>query len=172
MKGTTKFQIYLAITMMILTAAPAISAAAQKQVPFKGSFSGNDTDTGFTPTTVTVLTNGTGIGTHLGQFTFTLEATVDITNGTDTGVAHFIVPNGDTIDATVSGAGVPVVTPDGLVFDITEIFTIIGGTGRFEGAQGSFIGERVANPVTFVTSGSFHGTITTPGTADAEGDAD
>jgi hypothetical protein len=172
MKSITKFRIYLAITVMILTAGLAIPAAAQKRVPFEGSIQGNDTDTGFTPTTVSVLTNGTGIGTHLGQFTFILEATVNLTNGTNTGIAHFIAANGDTIDATFAGAGQPTVTPDGLVIKITEIYTITGGTGRFAGAQGSFIVERVASPVTFLTSGSFHGTITSPGTADAEGDVD
>lgn len=161
----------IGVTAMILTAALAVPAVAQQQVPFKGSIQGTDTDTGFTPTTVSVLTNGTGIGTHLGQFTFTLENTVNTTNGTSVGVAHFIAANGDTIDATGIGAGEPVVTPDGIVIKIREIYTITGGTGRFEGSQGSFIVERVASPVTFLTSGAFDGTITSPGTADTEGDA-
>ena len=161
MKTITTSNIYLPMAAMILTAALAVPAAAQKQVPFKGALQGNDTDTG--PTTV--ATRGTGIGTHLGQFTFTLEITVNIAVLTDTGSAHFIAANGDTIDATFVGSAEPTVTPDGVVFSITEIYTITGGTGRFAGAQGSFIVERLADPNKFVTSGSFHGTISPPGAA-------
>jgi len=172
MKVMTSFKTYLAIAALALTAALAVPAAAQKQVPFKGSMHGTDTDTGFTSTTVTVLTTGGGNCTHLGNFTFTLENTVDTTNGTDTGVARFVAANGDTIDATFAGSGVPTVTPDGVVINITEIYTITGGTGRFEGAEGIFFMERVASPVTFLTSGSFQGTITSPGTNHTEADED
>ena len=138
-------------------------SAAQNQVPFKGSMQGNDFDIGFTTTTVTVLTEGTGIGTHMGQFSFTQTVTVDLTVGHSIGSAHWVAANGDTIDATIVGSGEPMVTPDGIVFSITEIYTITGGSGRFAGAQGSFTMERVASPVTFLTSGSFNGTITAPG---------
>ncbi len=162
MRGSS---IYLPVMAIVLGAALGVPAAAQQQVPFKGSIQGYDTDTGFTSTTVSVATNGTGIGTLLGQFTFNLENTVDITNGTDTGSAHFIAANGDTLDAVFVGVGVPVTTADGVVFDITETYTVTGGTGRFAETQGSFTMERVASPVTFLTSGRFLGTLTAPGLA-------
>lgn len=171
MKRITRSTIYLAITAMILTAALAVSAAA-KQVPFKGELQGNDTDTCFSFPIVCVATVGTGTGTHLGNFSFTLENRVNVVLGTSTGVAHFIAANGDTFDATVVGSGVATSTPDGVVINITEIYTITGGTGRFEGAQGTFTVERVASPVTFLTSGSFNGTITSPGADHAESDED
>ncbi len=38
--------------------------------------------------------------------------------------------------------------------------TITGGTGRFEGATGSFTGVRLLNEATGVSSRSFTGTIT------------
>jgi len=47
----------------LILAALAIPAAAQTQVPFKGTFQGNDT---VTPPT-TIATTGTGMGTHLGS---------------------------------------------------------------------------------------------------------
>jgi hypothetical protein len=127
---------------------------------------------GLLPPPYRSLPSAGGNCTHLGQFTFTLENTVDITNGTDSGVAHFIAANGDTIDATFVGSGEPTVTPDGVVINITEIFTIVGGTGRFAGAEGVFVMERVASPVTFLTSGSFQGSITSPGRDHAEADED
>jgi hypothetical protein len=68
-----------------------------------------------------------------------------------------IAANGDSISATVAGSLDPTTTPD--VFSVTEIDTITGGTGRFAGAKGSFTVERLVNPVTGFTSGSFNGGI-------------
>jgi hypothetical protein len=164
-KANMKTTIYRRTAAIELTAVLAVPAAAQNQVPFKGTMQGHDTDIGFTDTTVTVLTVGTGNGTHLGQFLFTQTTTVDLTQGSDTGSAHWVAANKDTIDTTIVGFGVPRVTPDRIVIDITEINTITGGTGRFAGAQGTFTIQRVASPVTFLTSGSFQGTITSPGAA-------
>jgi hypothetical protein len=149
-------------TSHVLTAALAIPAAAQTQVPFKGTFQGNDT---VTPPT-TIATTGTGMGTLLGQFSFTQEVTVNVANFTDTGSAHWIAANGDSIYTTVVGSAVP----GSVVFKITEIHTITGGTGRFTGAQGSFTVDRTHNVEpsadgTHFTSGSFDGTITSPGAA-------
>jgi len=164
MKNTMRFNICLPMAAIILTAALAIPAAAAKdRVPFKGTMQGPDTDTCFSPPFVCVTTNGKGIGTHIGQFTFTLLNTVNFVNGTDAGSATLIAANGDTITTTHVGSGEPTADPD--VISITEIYTITGGTGRFAGAQGSVILERLANVVTFFTSGSFHGTITSPGAA-------
>jgi hypothetical protein len=124
---------YLPMAALIL-AALAVPAAAQQQVPFKGTFQGNDN---VTPPT-TIATTGKGMGTHLGQFSFTQEVTVNVANFTDTGSAHWIAANGDSIYTTVVGSAVP----GPVVFKITEIHTITGGTGRFTGAQGSFTVDR------------------------------
>jgi hypothetical protein len=142
---------------------PEAGAATKKQVPFAGAIQGNDTDsTGPLPGTIVVTTSGTGIGTHLGQFSFTLENTLTFATLTVTGLAHFIANEG-SIDATIVGSGEPTATPG--VFSITEIYTITGGTGRFAGAQGIVTVERFASAVTFSTVGVFHGTITSPGAA-------
>ena len=150
------------IAMMILTAALAIPAAAGNQVPFKGTMQGDDTDIGFTNTTVTVLTVGKGIGAHLGQFSFTQTVTVEFATGHDTGTAQWFAANGDSISTTIAGSG-EVIAPN--LFRIEEFHTITGGTGRFAGAQGSFTMNRLASAVTFLTSGSYEGTITSPGAA-------
>ena len=168
MKTITRSNIYLPMAAMILTVL-AIPAAAGDLVPFKGALQGKDKDGAFNFPILQVATSGTGTATHLGEFSFTQEAAVNVTAGTDTGSAHWIAANGDSIDTTFNGSGGPTDAPPacpGLgesFLRITEIHTITGGTGRFAGAQGSFIVERQASPVTFKTCGSFHGTITSPG---------
>ena len=166
MKTIMRSNVYLSIAAMILMAALVVPAAAQQQVPFKGTIQGQDTDKGFTsPGMFLVETNGTGTGILFGRFTFTLETTINDANLTDTGIAHFKTANGDTIDATYTSVMPAELTPtlDGVVFSIKEVYTITGGTGRFAGAQGSLLMERVADPQRFITFGSFHGTITPPG---------
>jgi hypothetical protein len=169
MKSITRSNIYLALTAMILTAALALPAAAQKQVPFKGTIQAQETDT-VSPPILSVLGNGTGIGTLVGQFSLSYELTVTLATGTSTGSAQLTAANGDIIDATVVGLGVETGTPG--VDSITETYTVTGGTGRFEGAQGSFVVERLLDLATGLTSGSFHGTITSPGTDHGEADED
>jgi hypothetical protein len=161
----TKSRFYLPIAALILTATLAVPAAAQNQVPFKGSLQGQETDTpqrGPPPTTLNANGNTTGIATLVGQFTFTYDLTVTLANRTATGFGHLIAANGDSLDTTITGSS-DLTTP-GLA-RITEIDTITGGTGRFAGAQGSFTVERLVNQATGFTSGSLHGTITSPGAA-------
>src|SRR5437667_5403859 len=162
MKNITRSNIYLPMAAMILTAALAVPAAAQRQVPFMGAMQGHDTDIGLTNNLGTVLTMGTGIGTLVGQFSFTQTWTVDVTTGILTGSAQWIAANGDSISTTITGSG-KMIEPG--LFRIEEVHTITGGTGRFAGAQGSFTMKKLASGVTFLTSGSYDGTITPPGAA-------
>jgi hypothetical protein len=62
MKAAKRSSMYLPMAALIL-AALAISAAAQQQVPFKGTFQGNDN----TATHGTIITTGTGIGALVGH---------------------------------------------------------------------------------------------------------
>ena len=165
-KSVMKASLSLVVAAMLLTAALVVPAAAQKQVPFKGSLQGQETDTpqgGPPPTTLSVDGSATGIATQVGQFSFTYQLTVNLANGTATGSAHLVAANGDSIDTTITGSSDLTATPG--FASITEINTITDGTGRFAGAQGSFIVERLVNLATGFTSGSFHGTITSPSAA-------
>jgi len=153
-----KFRIALVLLAMTVTAA-----AAQKQVPFKGSMQGQEIDTpegGPPPTTLSADGSATGMATLVGQFSFSYQLTVNLANGTATGSGHLIAANGDSVDTTIAGSSETTTTG---VVSITEIDTITGGTGRFSGAQGSFTVERLVNLETGFTSGSFHGAITSPG---------
>src|SRR5579864_5633811 len=84
---------YLPMVALIL-AALAIPAAAQQQVPFKGTFQGKDT---VGPSTIT--TSGGGTATHLGEFSFTHKTTLN-SQTTGAGSAQWVAANGDSIDST------------------------------------------------------------------------
>lgn len=65
-QSVMKAGISLAVAAMLLTAALAVPAAAQKLVPCKGSLQGHEIDTpegGRPPTTVTADGSATGIAT-------------------------------------------------------------------------------------------------------------
>jgi hypothetical protein len=164
MKTIKRANFYLPMAAMILTAL-AIPAAAQ-QISFKGTFLGSDTVSSEGPCPTTLCTKGMGTGTLLGQFSFTQEVTINFANFTETGSARWTAANGDIIYTTVIGSAIP----GDVVFTVTEIHTITGGTGRFSGAQGSFTVHRThvvafSDDGTHVTSGWFEGTITSPGAA-------
>ena len=106
---------------------PAYVNGKTVNVPFKGTLQGHESDSQFSkgpPPTIVVTTSGTGIGTHLGEFSFAQEVTVNLAAVTDTGSAHWVAANGDSIDVTIVGSGEPMATPDGIVFSITEILLV------------------------------------------------
>jgi len=164
MNTMMRSRIYLSIAALILTAVLVVPATAQNQVPFKGSFQGQETDTpqGSPPTTLNIVGSTTGIASHVGQCSFTYQLTGILANLTATGSGHLIAANGDSIFTTITGSAHNTIPG---ILSITEIDIITGGTGRFAGAQGSFTVERLLNQATGLTSGSFHGTITSPGAA-------
>jgi hypothetical protein len=156
MKSIIKSTLGLQMTAMFLTAALAGPAAAEKEVPFKGSVEAVESyDIQFP--TMFVDTTGTGVATHLGLFTVTWEFTVNLLNGAGIGSAHFIAANGDSVFTESLGQGDP--TPeDPDITRVVETHTITGGTGRFAGATGDFTLERLVN-MAGITAGSFSGTI-------------
>lgn len=174
MKTLTRTQNYLPMAGMILTAALALPAAAQTQVqvPFQGTFQGNDA---VAPPTLTQSI--TGIGTLVGQFSSITVLTTGPSGGAGTG--HWIAANGDSIDTTVVGSGehvpmskCPVVgaQPGDTYAKVTQTHTITGGTGRFAGVQGSFTLTLYHDVVprsdgTHGTCGWYSGTMTPPGAA-------
>ena len=94
MKTITRTKIYLPMAAMIVTAALALPAAAQTEVPFQGNFQGTDT-----PTPPTILQSITGNGTLVGLFSSTA-----VSGGPGLLTAHWIAANGDSIDTTYVGS--------------------------------------------------------------------
>ena len=131
-----------------------------QEVPFKGRLEGTATITPGTPPFLSVSIEGTGNSTHLGRFTVEIPHVVNTTNRTSTGTYEFTAANGDTLTASFTGQAT--LTAPG-VLSIVETATLTGGTGRFADATGSFTVERSFNQVTGLTTGSFEGTISSPG---------
>ncbi len=148
-----------------ITGIPAevVALRAAKEVLFKGRLEGGGTIVFEPPPSPFFLVElrATGNATHLGRFTVEGPHRVDSTTGLATGFFTFIAANGDTLTAPFTGVGIPTETPN--IFSIVETATITGGTGRFAGATGSFRVERLVHFVTGVTTGSFEGTISSPG---------
>jgi len=139
----------------------ASPVAAGNQVPFQGSLDGVVTRTPIDPVFDSVLVDATGSATQLGQFTLAVPHVVNHTNGTAIGTYEFTAANGDTVVAVFTGQATPTSTP-GLLY-IVETATIVGGTGRFAGATGGFVCERLFDRITGTTTGSFEGSISSPG---------
>jgi len=150
----------LAVLAVLMLARPA---AAGEQVPLRGNLQGNVTITPLTPPNVSVLVEGTGNATQLGQFTVSIPHLVNRSNGTAVGSYEFTAANGDTLTADFTGHATPTDMPG--VLYIEEVATITGGTGRFAGATGSFIVERWFDTVAGTTVGSIEGTISSPGSS-------
>ena len=149
----------LGVLTLLVFAAPV---AARDQVPFKGQL---ELDRGIvtplTPPIVSVEIEGTGIATQLGQFTVSVPHLVNRSTGMLVGSYEFTAANGDTLTADFVGRSAPSGVPG--VLHVVETATITGGTGRFEGATGSFTTERLVDTTTGTVIGSFEGTISSPG---------
>jgi len=141
-------------------------AVAGDQVPFGGSLNGTATVSprfGDPDFDVHVEVDGGGNATHLGQFTASIPHNVDRRVPPPSFAAGeyvFTAANGDLLCAVFEGFSFPI---GGGVLYIEEEATIIGGTGRFAGASGSFTCQRWFDTIAGTTNGSFDGTISSPG---------
>jgi hypothetical protein len=155
MKTITKTFMYLQLTALCFSTAFADPNVKQKD--FEGSILSFETQT-FEGTTMFVDGSGTGQATHLGQFTYTYTFVVDLLTGIGVGSAEFTAANGDALSTTVIGLGLPTGEPG--VFHVVEQETIVGGTGRFADATGSFVLDRIIG-VSGVSIGTVAGSIVT-----------
>ena len=154
------------LTLAVAVMGLAGPVAAGEQVPFRGRLEGDVTVTPLEPPYVQVDVDATGNATHLGRFALAIPHIVNRANMTATGSYQFVAANGDRLTADFTGQASLTETPG--VLAIVETATITGGTGRFAGATGGFICERLFDTVIGTTNGSFNGTIS----VDDDGDGD
>ena len=135
-------------SIVAVAATPAQSRSAT-ELPFRGSFTAADKAVVAPPN---LLAQGTGEGntTHLGRFTMTFSAVAVLASSTATGTFDFTASNGDHLLATFAGTAVDI---EPGVVRFTEVLTIVGGTGRFAGATGTFTLRRIGI-IDFATSTS------------------
>ena len=134
--------------------------AAGDQVPFKGRLDGVATVSPLTPPFVAIDVEGSGHATQLGHFEVSIPHVANRSNGSAAGTYEFTAADGDTLTADFTSQATPTDVPGVIAVAVTA--TITGGTGRFFGATGSFVGERVADTVHGTVTESFGGTISTP----------
>jgi hypothetical protein len=151
--------IALLLLIILVSTTLAAPAAAEKRFTLKGSFDATETHQ-VAPPIAYVEATGVGNATHLGLFTYHLQAELFLPTLTATTSATLTAANGDMIFGNGSGQGTLTGMPG--IVSIVETYTITGGTGRFEGATGNFTVERLINRATFVSSGTMSGTIVLP----------
>lgn len=148
------------VTLLALVVVLAAPVAASDEVPFKGRLEGTVTVTPLDPPLASVLIEGTGTAPQLGRFTLEIPHLVNQAIRVGEGSYLFTAANGDTLTADFTGQAT-VLAPG--VIATLETAVITGGTGRFEGATGSFIAERTFFLATGQTIGTFEGTVSPPG---------
>src|SRR5262245_41700625 len=91
------FSILVAVLATLTLSAPAL--AAGHPVPFKGRSSGTVTAVGFDPVAGIAYAHveGQGQATHLGRFTETEDAAVDVATGNARGTWTLTAANGDRL---------------------------------------------------------------------------
>jgi len=146
----------LGVLTLLVFAAPV---TARDQVPFKGRLDGVSAVAPRTPPFVSVNIEGSGQATHLGNFEVSIPHVANRSNGAAAGSFVFTAANGDTLTADFIGQATPTDVPG--VRSIVATATITGGTGRFAGATGSFVGEGLTDMVHGTFTESFDGTIST-----------
>jgi hypothetical protein len=150
------------LAVVILTGLGLVRPlAAADQIPFRGRIAGVATTIVVNPPIVFALTEGTGKTTHLGGIAWEHPHFIDLSTSAVTGSFRFVAANGDEVFADFEGQASAAPTPG--IRLIVGTATITGGTGRFARATGSFDVERLFDPATRTTVGSFQGTISSPG---------
>lgn len=164
-KSTTAWRgTFLAITllcMLITTGFRANNPVSPKERPFHGTYEGSVTLPAGTEVLNDVSFTVTGVASQLGKFRMANVADIDLTTLASEGTTTITAANGDQLFTTYSSAGVPT---GGDTYTITGTHFITGGTGRFEGAQGSFTTTSLATMQTTAETVTIAGRVEMEGT--------
>ena len=155
----------LAVATMLTVLSTSAAFAQGKNLSVRGSFDGHSVGV-VQGGTLQASGGGAGNASHIGRFTYVMQATVNLTNtntSISTGVFLLAFNNGDVIHGSFTGVGGPPGPNEG---HIVENLTINGGTGRFEGATGSLTLDQIVDqstaPAFLSHSGTLTGTISIP----------
>src|SRR5262245_56606528 len=155
------------MTAIFLTVALVGSAVEAGVIQINGTFAGTESVAPFPNPAEGIYVNGSVMSTDtaLGPFTLSYSLPVEFafanTPPGNAGGSRLIVgdpANGDSILAYFLGRNSGLCANGDLRH--VDPWTIIGGTGRYAGARGSFTTDQCSN---FVTSGTISGTIVVRG---------
>ena len=160
----------LAAGASLVAGQPAFATpgSAPKLVPFHATFAGS-AQTVVVPPRVFATGAAEGRATHLGATVWDFEEIVTLgqvvpgcptLGSTDTYTGRFIAANGDMITVEGAGTGCPTSPTTVIVMDV---FTVTGGTGRFEGASGNLTSVTAVDRPTNTFVITFQGELSTPG---------
>lgn len=149
----------LVVTLLLSLAMPAMAATER---PFRGSFMGvagfaeprcgSDVTLGFTAHgTATHLGRIEGQASNCSDWSFPVASV-----GVRDGVVTFVAADGSTITAAYEGVQQ---APVNGVAAYSLTMTVVGGTGRFEGASGSWASSGLLNFNELTITGTFDGWI-------------
>lgn len=149
--------------VMLLAAVLAAPVAAGEQRPIEGHYTISvvPVEQRCGPNALTIGFEGVGIATHLGRMEGTGSNCTSFNLTTEAvliwdGLATFVAADGSSITMSYEGAqDAPV---DGRA-TAASTFTVISGTGRFEGAAGSWTSSEVIDFTTGIDLGSFSGWV-------------
>ena len=158
------------MTAIFLTVALVSSTVEAGVIPINGTIAGSESITSFPNPAEGIHVNGsvTSTDTALGPFTLFYSAPVDFaffgTSPETAGATRLVVgdaANGDSILTWLIANDAGSCANGDL--HAVQKHTVIGGTGRYAGAKGSFTTDQCSNLETGETSGTISGTIVVRG---------
>jgi len=153
---SSSFARFCALAVLICALVTGVAfAVGGRQVPLMGSASGSVVSVDPAPGGALLTIHASGHSTQLGRFQRVEELLLDSAAGTFTGSIVFVAATHEELHVTMVGGFVSPTTATGT-------YTIVGGTGRFEGATGSAAFEAVT-PDGVQMSVRFVGTISALG---------
>jgi hypothetical protein len=129
----------LPFCLLAVSVLASADVAADRAVPFKGSWTGvtiSADETTFP--VVSIVSEGAGQLTHLGRYTMVSPHTSHVFSGFTAGEQIFTAANGDTLTAYCEGTPVPDFSTGNLIVSGPLDCVFTSGTGRFEGVTGGY----------------------------------
>ena len=152
-------------TALALLAALSVAAGAQAgdRRPMSGHYTVGvvPVEQRCGPNALTIGFEGAGIATHLGRMTGTGSNCTELTLATDAvaiwdGIATYVAADGSSITVTYTGVQESPVAGEATV---STSNIVVSGTGRFEGATGSWMGSGEIDFTTGFFTGGISGWI-------------
>lgn len=156
--------IFLIPLTRTVLAAPASKVNAEvttrvTRLPFKGTVQATETSVTVFPT-MSATGIGSGSATQIGSFTIKYQAEISLLDLSSTESVELQGTKGDVIRAEAVGQATEDRTPD--MLNVIDIYKITGGTGRFNGASGTFTLTRLVSLTTGAASSTFEGYLLMP----------